>query len=886
MTTATTVNLDGSWGWLADPGLIAGQNGSLAQVPRKGVRQVRVPGIWNIKIPDYHGPAVYYRTIRIPRGWAGCRLFLVFEGCNYLARVCIDGVEIGSHEGGYVGFELEMTRHARPGADQLLAVHVIHSPPKQEVAQTHLEDVASSKELWYYSYAGLWGSVRIESRPKVFVQDLFAMPSLAGKHVDVVMALNGSRRPAGEWILRDGRGRRVDGGACALKWRINLRSPRPWSPDDPHLYTLEVTLPNGFRKSIRFGMRDIAVKRDGFLLNGKPVHVKGVLLQPNYPQTLVNAPDREFVRKELRRIRDGGFNLVRAHLKPMLPYALDLADEMGLLVYEEPALGWIRKGPELVRRACAEVGGMIARDRNHPCIICWGVVNENDSTYKAIRSSVDRLIHRLDPTRPAIGNSGAYAVVPLGGWIGETRIKLPRTTAQVDFEDAHMYISAPLKPAAWDFLRLAGDPARMPLLSEFTMQKPGAGDPWRSRLRRTRPRIFLSEYGCGGLMDFRQAVRRYTVKSCQDGRQYAEFAASLERDLRRRGLWKELGTMSGLLRQVNRIQAEGDRKQTEAVRINPLVTGYVITQFNDVAWECCAGLTDVWRDPKPAYHAMRKANQPLIGVVRPSAINLVEGAPVGAQAWVVTDGGGGPFEVEVALVAPNGRVLCRSLAAVRGRSNIRPAGVHRLGLVGPAGTYTIRCRVMSGGRRLYEGAEELFVFPAVRDAGASGGWDVVRASEELTAAQWKQIFARVRAGGRLLLTGVTPAVAKLFEAHRLLPWKFKCTVGHSTFNGQFHYLHRVPELAGLPADRIAAAPYAGIIPDWTLNEIPGARILGGSFTVSIFREPGDEIRQLGSMNWFADIIDLPLGRGTLRICQYDIWKDDPVARILRRGLAS
>lgn len=878
------ISLSGTWQWAEDPRGEADRSGMLTRRPRKGLKRVDVPGIWNLAFPDYHGPAVYYRTIRIPQTWAARRTFLVFDGCNYLAHVYLDGRKIGSHEGGYIGFELEVTDHVRPGEDQLLTVWVIHSPPKQNIADTHLEDVASSKELWYYSYAGLWGTVRLESRPSVFVDDVFAAPNLAKGYVDITMSVNGSAFAGGEWTLRDGKDRRVAAGPCKSRWRIPIRHPRPWSPQDPHLYTLEVALPNGSRKSIRFGMRDIGVRRDGFFLNGKPLYLKGVLLQPNYPETLINAPGRAFVRKELRRIRDGGFNLIRAHIKPMLPYALDLADEMGLLVYEEPALGWIRKSPHLVRRALSEVSEMIARDRNHPSIICWGVVNENGGTYKAIRSSVCRRIHRLDPTRPAIGDSGAYALVPQGGWSGTTHIKLPRTMRQEPFEDAHMYIRAPILRKAFDFLRLAGNPDRMPDTSEFTLQERGANAPWLRRLRRNRPRIFLSEYGYGGLMNFQKAVRRYKLKTCQDARQYVEFGKSLDKDLKARGIWKDFGSMEELLRQVNSLQAEGDRKQTEAIRLNPLITGYVITQFNDVAWECSAGLTDVWRDPKPAYYAMQNANRPVIGVLQPEAITLEEGKAVRARAWVVSEADRGALRIEISLHAPDGSILGKSERTTKTSSRVRSAGTHRLGRVGEAGTYRLRFRVLSSRKEVYRGSEDIFVFPRCEDSNEAPGMAAVLAAESMSVKQWKRRLARVKAGARLLVTGITPAVADTLNKSGLLPWKLKCTVGHGGFCGQFHYLRNVPELRGLPKERIADTPYTGILPDWTLNEIPEARVLGGSFTVSIFRQPGDEIRQLGSMNWFADIMDLPLGSGMLRICQYDLWKDDPVARIMRRGL--
>ncbi|MDA0991481.1 MAG: hypothetical protein O3A51_12110, partial [Verrucomicrobia bacterium] len=272
-----TKQLNGLWNWLEDPQGTADQNNLLSRIP-PGTKTVAVPGVWNIAYPDYHGPAVYYRTIRTPKTWAGQRIFLVCDGSNYLTRLYLDGVAVGSHEGGYTGFEFELTATLKAGHEQLLTIWVIHSPPRQPVLNTDLEDVASSKELWYYAYAGLWGGVRLETRPAVYIEDIFVDPCLARKCADVTLTLNGPEPISGTWSLVDGRGHHVAHGACADRWRIAIGKPHPWSPASPHLYVLTVTLANGCFKTVRFGLRDIAVKRDGFRLNGKEILIKGVLL--------------------------------------------------------------------------------------------------------------------------------------------------------------------------------------------------------------------------------------------------------------------------------------------------------------------------------------------------------------------------------------------------------------------------------------------------------------------------------------------------------------------------------------------------------------------------------------------------------------------------------
>src|SRR5208283_3209680 len=113
-----------------------------------------------------------------------------------------------------------------------------------------------------------------------------------------------------------------------------------------------------------------------FLLNRQPVVLKGFLSQGSYPRTLIYPESPEMSRRELRLLKDNGFNFLRTHLRPPEPYYLDMADEMGILVLAEPAIGWIINSPETEGRCRREIVETLLRDRNHPSIIMWCLLNE------------------------------------------------------------------------------------------------------------------------------------------------------------------------------------------------------------------------------------------------------------------------------------------------------------------------------------------------------------------------------------------------------------------------------------------------------------------------------------------------------------------------------
>jgi hypothetical protein len=102
--------------------------------------------------------------------------------------------------------------------------------------------------------------------------------------------------------------------------------------------------------------------------------------------------------------------------------------------------------------------------------------------------------------------------------------------------------------------------------------------------------------------------------------------------------------------------------------------------------------------------------------------------------------------------------------------------------------------------------------------------------------------------------------------------------------GQFHYLRRESEFLGLSVGDVANPVFAEVLPDWTLREVPGARILAGAFTVSTFTVPGDKIRHRGQVDWLVGIMDLPCGKGRVRISQWKLWLQDPMSRLLQERL--
>jgi len=322
------LDLAGRWQLAFDPRNEGVRQGWPTHWPA-GAEQVQVPALWNVTHPDYEGVAFYRRTFTTPADWSGKALRLHFGGVSYRADVWLNGRYLGSHEGAYTPFCLDVTPVARIGDENELVVRVASLAKGREVDGLLLPQCPASKQSWYYTHGGLWGEVRVEALAPVFCRDVAVTPDLVRECALAEVWVENSTpecrpmevrlevtAPGGPVAAEVRSAITLQPGVACLTYRIPLPRPLPWDLRNPNLYRLvaELAADGGLvdRFSTRFGMREFTVENGRFLLNGEPVFLQGVLLQPDYPITSVVPPAREMMVREITLAKEAGFNLIRA----------------------------------------------------------------------------------------------------------------------------------------------------------------------------------------------------------------------------------------------------------------------------------------------------------------------------------------------------------------------------------------------------------------------------------------------------------------------------------------------------------------------------------------------------------------------------------------------
>ena len=361
-------------------------------------RTIAVPCSWNDLFDDardYLGLAWYRTETWIPQAWRGQRVFLRVGSANYAGKVWVNGHLVAEHLGGHLPFAADVTDRIVWDRATAIAVGVENKPLPDRVPAgpspsgglfAGLTGGYPATTYDFFPYAGLHRPVLLFSVPPTHIEDVTVRTTLEGADGRVDLRV---RATSGY----SGRGRaRLGAVEAPLGFRngaaeVLLRVPqaRPWSPRDPHLYPLTVTLDDGRRTTDSYtldvGIRTFEVRGDRLLLNGDPITLTGFGKHEDFPINGrgLNVP---VLVRDHELLRWVGANSYRTSHYPYSEEAMDLADRLGVLVIDEiPAVSLnFLDTPELVARRLEQcqraLDELITRDKNHPSVIMWCVANE------------------------------------------------------------------------------------------------------------------------------------------------------------------------------------------------------------------------------------------------------------------------------------------------------------------------------------------------------------------------------------------------------------------------------------------------------------------------------------------------------------------------------
>ncbi len=433
-------NLNGRWSFRFDKG-DEGENAGWYGGTLASTHSILVPFSWGAPlsgVPDSADIGWYQRTVEVPANWRGKRVFLVFGASDWRTSAWLDDTKLGEHQGGYTPFSMELTSVVKFGSEQRLTVRVDDSPHAFKL----------EGKQGYGKARGMWQTVYLEARGGDPLRYVHFTPDIHRNLVSVDARLlepapqamtlriafkSGDTFSAGGATLPATVLQHIARGATAVRFDVTVPNARLWSPDDPFLYQVAVTVEGSgiARDSVDtyFGMREISVVNlpgtsiPYVAVNGKPVYLQLALDQAYHPQGFYTFPTDSILRNEIVHARQLGLSGLREHIKIEAPRKLYWADRLGVLIMADVPNWWGPPDSAAFHEHDYAMSEMIERDYNHPAIFSWIMYNETwgltskvgdkdvylPATQRRVIESV-QLAKRLDPTRLVEDNS------PCCGW--------------------------------------------------------------------------------------------------------------------------------------------------------------------------------------------------------------------------------------------------------------------------------------------------------------------------------------------------------------------------------------------------------------------------------------------------------------------------------------
>ena len=438
-------SLAGDWHFRLDPDKV-GEAEHWFEPGKVRDRVSKVPLPWQLAFDDlqeYLGVAWYERDFEIPAGHEDRRIALEFLGVDHHVKVWVNGRPAGEHEGSLAPFKLEITDQARVGRTNTVTLRV--DDPEFGTREWISEQVISM--------SGLWRDVYVEITGKTHVSDLFMKPDIdhgkADAQVEVTAPPGGDERTLRLKLEATA----PDGARFHTESAINLPASATtqthyihvsikledeanplvlWELDHPRLYQAQATLIDGAGTAldvaiVEFGMRKIEARGARIYLNNRPIYIVGGWLDPSP----LAGPDEvnwampgpyeplsdESIKRDIMTAKSLGINLSRRILRSINRRYIYWADRLGMLIWQGGP--WVRADGiarrELFDKYRDDYENIVLRDRNSPSVMIWELFCESfglvrgeydtwPKTVKLINELYDH-VKGLDGTRLVLDNA-------------------------------------------------------------------------------------------------------------------------------------------------------------------------------------------------------------------------------------------------------------------------------------------------------------------------------------------------------------------------------------------------------------------------------------------------------------------------------------------------
>ncbi|MDY3286079.1 MAG: beta-glucuronidase [Eubacteriales bacterium] len=432
-TSRRAVSLNGLWGFRTDPkseGLVCGWQNGLPAPDSIPVPASFADFYTDKEMREYCGDFWYQTEVFVPEEWQGKRVSVRFGCATHLATVYCNGVEITSHEGGFLPFTADITEAAHFGRENRIVVRMNNELSETRLPCGAMTVLPSGRKIAkpyfdFYNYSGLQRNVFLTAEPRESITGYSVRHTLLGADAEVAYEVQTNGEHAVTVELADEAGN-VVALAAGHTGVLTVRDAKLWKVRDAYLYTIRIRIADGERVIDEYaepiGIRTVEVRGRQILLNGEPVYLKGFGKHED-SDIVGRGFNIGVMKRDFELMKWIGANCFRTSHYPYSEEIYQMADREGILIIDEvQAVGCFESlmnfaeassgkrtaffaketTPQLLAHHLHSIEEMIERDKNHACVIAWSLLNEPDTTDPSAKPYFEAVFAKareLDPQK-------------------------------------------------------------------------------------------------------------------------------------------------------------------------------------------------------------------------------------------------------------------------------------------------------------------------------------------------------------------------------------------------------------------------------------------------------------------------------------------------------
>lgn len=917
------VSLDGDWEMLFDTEDLGIVNRWYATYPN-GTSTVQVPNVWEKSVEKMslaQDTAYYFKRFTVDEKQVPKRIFLRFERIATHASFWLNGKYLGQHFGAYTPCILDTSKAIKLGEENILCVRVANmgsansridfGRDSREGANdryVHPVEMPVGLPWTEYPFGGIYGHVSLILGNTAFISGVQLEPDLDEERVAVDVAFNNPRgfQTKLRVLMRNPQGVvselvkeiKIEKENGSYRFILSIkdwkREKCAWTLDNPNLFSIELQLESkskgketpehSFSVVRNFGFRKFDCIKGDFYMNDAIVKIQGVAYSQHDCEGGLWNSDTAILRKDLKAIKDAGFNTIRSHGAPLTNEALDICDELGLFVFQELPIHTMRSTPHGLESARKVIEDVVMEQKHHASIVLWVLGAENGALVLENGNKLLKNVDQFDMCRPVISNLNCVFLSNEEEFHKDTGKLMGVTNDKILLYASHrMHLRMNPNAALTDFLSHYCDKEATDVtVPDVTLGDSQFQDEYESFVTETSGKILITLKNHTILPDSPTEIKG--VRSLKNAKAikatYKQISAVLADP--KLSIWKDFKSFNA---DAKRIALKSKLTQTTAIQSNPLISGFILDQWADFGADFC-GLVDENRRSK-GLEAFEKE------LTTPTRLLITGFEPVNApqteisfQLALLNQARLEDIEITISILDKNGKTVSSSKHGAKGQTSLTPLGTFTAIAPKQEGEYKLVLELACMGKTVSTSSEDILVMEPADVKSAMKEVCFLDNNAETTAdakaalagsekiiftanlSSWNdevlnKIVELTRDGGKtLLLSDMSREDIETFNGNHHFSQTIESHFTTGASGMSIHYLVNgsplLPEFAGHQVlDNLASA----VMPSVSLNELPEATVIARS--ISLIN---------GELKTGVDLQMLPFGKGRIVFNQFSIFE--------------